>query len=364
MSDISVLFDIPASLEQGLASGNLIRRGGVIQQPDGQIVAWLREFSQQERPSNQWLPDGLRQQASSLMTGQIISLAVAIAGMSAIMHRVDQLSGQIETLKAEFNHDRDVEFMSALRMAEKHSDNPENQREKVFHAIPKLYSAKQNLVKEFNEVVDTDRHLAQQYLLRIMYACTSYVRCYLEVNERESALEDITKDIAELNGYVRQLIANWLGEHPAIFLHRGNNRDTVERFLRLQHWLNSESEIPLPPDEDDIIDILENLRGDFWNQELVQDSLGDRMRQITRRPVQRFEDRLAALPDHLTQAEILLENLQRMEGFELEIRSMRLMGKDFQEWRTLADETSIEDGIVTLIPENPVALEQVQAQVL
>lgn len=38
MNPLSVTFDIPASILQGLTDGSLIRNGGVIQDASGQIV--------------------------------------------------------------------------------------------------------------------------------------------------------------------------------------------------------------------------------------------------------------------------------------------------------------------------------------
>jgi hypothetical protein len=42
-STISVAFEVPARILEGLKKGELIRRGGVIQRPDGPVVMWLRE---------------------------------------------------------------------------------------------------------------------------------------------------------------------------------------------------------------------------------------------------------------------------------------------------------------------------------
>lgn len=42
-STISVAFEVPAWIRQGLEAGELIRRGGVVQRVDGPVVMWLRE---------------------------------------------------------------------------------------------------------------------------------------------------------------------------------------------------------------------------------------------------------------------------------------------------------------------------------
>jgi hypothetical protein len=129
----------------------------------------------------------------------------------------------------------------------------------------------------------------------------------------------------------RVIVERWLGEHPALFLHKDIALEDMKRFIKVQRWLHSESEsdpgLPLAA--------LDDLRADFWNAEIVQDEYGDFLGQITRRPARTLADRLEEMPDRLTQIEIVMENFRRLQGFEIELRSMRLSTDSFEEWQRL-----------------------------
>ena len=43
MAPISLSFDLPAKMAAGLANGDFVRNGGVIQNQAGQVVMWLKE---------------------------------------------------------------------------------------------------------------------------------------------------------------------------------------------------------------------------------------------------------------------------------------------------------------------------------
>jgi len=45
MAPISLSFDLPAKIAAGLANGDFVRNGGVIQNQAGQVVMWLKETS-------------------------------------------------------------------------------------------------------------------------------------------------------------------------------------------------------------------------------------------------------------------------------------------------------------------------------
>lgn len=44
MAPISVLFDLPRGIAEGIANETLVRNGGVIQNKAGEVVMWLKEI--------------------------------------------------------------------------------------------------------------------------------------------------------------------------------------------------------------------------------------------------------------------------------------------------------------------------------
>jgi hypothetical protein len=102
------------------------------------------------------------------------------------------------------------------------------------------------------------------------------------------------------------------------------------------------------------------LRQDYCNQEIIEIPIKD-----LREPVEDFISRLKGektsrsdqrnkrLLENLSYAEAIIENMNRLEGFEIEVRSIRLTGHTFEEWQRL---TSSADDFAILIPEQPIDL--------
>lgn len=78
--------------------------------------------------------------------------------------------------------------------------------------------------------------------------------------------------------------------------------------------------------------VVEELRPSFWNAKVS----GKLERKL---PWGHPELTVDMLTEQLGQAEILIENFQRLEGYELELRSMRL---SVSEWEALVPAEELE----------------------
>jgi hypothetical protein len=348
MANLPVLFELPSQIELGLATGALERIGGVVRDTSSkQVVAWLREGVGSQVTHNP--PIGMSSALNMLLaTGQVLNLALTGASLYAILRRIETLSELTanlgETIRAEFVRDRDIRFKVALKSARDafETTNAEFRIHAAQDAIQGLYQAKENFLLDFKnslkqESDDEQLLIAQHHLIRAMYAETSIVRCLLD-SDAELAKSRLIEDLQEFTEPVFRLIQLWLGEHPALYFYREVADNDVARFMQIQRWLRGgDSSSDLSQLD---LAIINELRVDFWNTELIQDDYrGDMFRQITRRPVKTIEEQITELSNRLTQVEILIENYERLLGFELELRSMRLA---FEEWRSLVDEDELE----------------------
>lgn len=344
-SPYTVVFDLPANIEAGLAAGTLERIGGVIRTQDSkQIVAWLREGITTDASSTALaqLAPSLAGLTSLAAAGQLLQLSVTMASLQTINRRLDHLSNEIdrlgEMIRAEFKRDRDVEFKSALRQAEIASKYESTRKNELGTVIGRLYTAYENLRRDYETALDTDLTLAQHYLLRAIYASTSRIRCRLEQEDLTAAKDDLHDDLEFFETAVRELVNRWLGEHPARFLHPALDRAALEQFVAIQDWLHPAASSTPQDIRQAILAMLDRLRGDFWNDDALPQNKGNVIQQLARRPVISQDEQLAALSFHLDQAAILIENLQRLQGFDLELRTLRL---SFADWQTLIPETDL-----------------------
>lgn len=393
MGNLQVLFEVPKFIETGLASGALQRVGGVIvESSTRQVVAWLRDAGVVETVINvaSGLPNpfGLILQAAQTAlslydghltreaiqvlgqqiqttttltaltaTGQVVNLALSAATFPVILRRLSQLDNEIkklgETIQEEFNRERDMQFEVALQAArDVFETRQDTTRHKAIRtAIDGLYEARENFLIDFNKTVQkeiTNERLliAQQFLIRALYAEISRIRCYLADDDLELAKQRLNEANAIFKTNTERLIKLWLGQHPAAYFHKDVASEHLSRFLRIQQSLRGFSR----NDPVTIFEILDEMRSDFWNEDAIKDEYGNVFGQITRRPARKFSDRVKMLTENLTQCELLIENYERLQGFEMEIRTMRL---SFPEWANLVNEKEIEKkGVAVIIDKD------------
>lgn len=345
MSTLNVALELPQPILLGLQSGSLKRVGGVIvDSSTNQVVTWLRDgasdFADQSNPLVNSLMSASKFGALRMLTPGMMVLNVALAGMasSALTSRFSQISSQLAELKSEFEADRKVRLEVALQAATDvlGSTNPSFVHSS--NAPYLLLDAKKHILREFEQVLSNqplELDYAQHLLVLAMNIVTLRTRCYLKVDDQQLAREYLRQQVTEFKKYSHKFIDALLGTYPAIYLHSKLADEAVERFLDIQLWLR-DIDKSLP----NMLSILHELRKDFWNTQADDVFDGSQLHQRVQKLLRRKEHEpevspVEKLESALIQAELLIENLDRMRGFELEIRSMRL--STFEEWQNLTD---------------------------
>ncbi len=107
---VEVLFEVPLEIAKGLASGDMIRRGGVVQwaggATKGEVVAWLRESGGLARGTSA-LPapvlgqlQSLQMATSALAVGQAITLGFSVLSFAVLNHKLNVLGRKLDDLLA------------------------------------------------------------------------------------------------------------------------------------------------------------------------------------------------------------------------------------------------------------------------
>jgi hypothetical protein len=267
-------------------------------------------------------------------------LNVAISGYTLylMIARVQELEKQIEQLHEqvakEFARDRQVDFETALESARDiiDAENDGYRHQAAARAIELLLKAKKHFLIDFNTILEKANNpqqlqQAQIYLLRAMLTDTMRIRCFLETNQVNVAKSRLAECVDEYLPLTKMLVEKLLGQYPALYFHGDVSDENLERFIAIQQWLRQKDDV--------LADLILAYRKDFWNNDAVKPIAGWTLPTINM-PFMKIAQQTQE-PHYLTtltQCEILIENYQRLLGFELELASMRLT---FEEWDRVAD---------------------------
>lgn len=330
MGNLSVLFSLPTAIETGLATGELQRVGGVIVDSSSkQVVAWLRETSvMPQMTSNLFNVVG---QFSKIIP--VLSLGVLTFGFNHINTRLNQILDEINThsdaILAEFVRDRETQLKVTLEAVHDVFEGNDDIRANALRsALDGLIAARENLMKDFEKILQSEvaipkkLRLAQYFLAYAMYIETTRIRCYIVAGQEALARKKIIEVLPLFHDACIKFVLACIGDYPALFLHKDFDDDMVSRFFQVQSWLKQND------DNGTILDILNQLRGDFWDVNLVNDKFENVFQQVRRKPILTWQEQFQYLRLGLEYAEAMIENYHRLEGFELELRAKRLISMD------------------------------------
>jgi len=350
---IEVLLEIPEKIQISLMDGSYQRLGGIVRESNSkQIVAWLREGNALSDSSliQSIAPVGRALTALS-GTGMLLNLALTSASLVTTMKRLERLSANVSSLgkelHGEFKRDRDINFKAALQRARDalEASSAVNRTQSAHQVIQGLYEARENFYQDFHQALEQDFVLlAQHYLTRSMYATVSLTRCYLEIDEIDLARKRLIEELKLIKDSVREVIKKWLGDHPSIYFYKDIPQADAYRFVCLIEWVEERLILEI---------VVEELRTDFWNEDVIKDYKNRILNRFPGRNSAKVSDRFKNLTEALTYSEAMLENYERLCGFEIELRSLRLTNQSFAEWQDLY---SGQEGFGVLIPDTPLEL--------
>ena len=351
---VDMYFEIPQFIEAGLADGSMERVGGVIRySEDEQILAWLRQGGQigQAVESSTSLLERVvslsghqHSTIGRVLSGAVPVLNIAMAGfgvfeqINGIRVHAEELERIYDRVSKEFQRNREVELLAALNHAENAfiARCAEFKVQAVAHVTYELTVAQAQLVRDLDEllVAETSTEnikLATIYQVLAMKVCTMSTRLRLEIGEYAAAIHWLSTCVEDHRDYAWKFVRKWVGNSPALYFHESVSEEYFERYLDIERWLRGERDV--------LASLVMRNRRYFWDNESLQplDAPGIGF-QIDENPFY-----LVAFPN----AELLIENFQRLLGYELELKSILL---PFSEW-DVYEKARIDshDGFVMLV---------------
>ncbi len=356
---LEVALEVPLVIAKGLASGQLERAGGVVRDiASKHVVMWLREGGQ--IASNPDLAQGVLKTLLDASSGGLVSTATGainaavsaqrnhqilqqlrvIQGISAVaatapvaglvvqiattMYLARRIGELQESILGQLEHDRRIRLESAIEYVEKIITQLEGERKAdAVDAVSRdLITARNDLKTKFKNVLSAEiltaenTDLASNLLLQGMQIDTAHVRIFLDSNRLDLAKNLLDDCLLGYKSLTNDLIQDLLGSKRARYFNNEVDDNDLFRYVLIEEWLRDSQGI--------MTELVLDNRDKFWNR-TVKRSLGSNKRDLRGYT---FIGHLEAL----TYSEKLIENYDRLIGYQAEINAIERLGISISEW--------------------------------
>lgn len=387
MSTVEATFQIPEYIAQGLSNGTYERLGGVVREAKSkQVVTWLREAYETGEPvlSNILSPSLVSAVSSTL------NLAVSTTGFIIILKRLGVIEQQLEQAQEvlqTIDYKIDLSFYANFRAALDLAinaftmTNPESRKMSAMQAINRFLEAEHHYTRLTDIEISNGSQVADEYLSTLCLAYVTEVRCYLELEEIDTARRRLQEGAAILRPRFEKHINTLLTSNPAAYLHPSIKEQVgLKRLTKVYQWLEPGL------DESDVFEMQrENLfklaqTPEEWANSLPQairipkggtatltnvfNGLAKQSKKligalpsmskikagspeaVTPSPETEAYGRLPTIMELM---ETMVENNNRLAMYASEVETIHRLGISFQEWRHLAPSSTDQGNGTDLI---------------
>jgi tetratricopeptide (TPR) repeat protein len=301
----------------------------------------------------------------------IMNLGVSVMGFAVIAQRlkdVEQSLQQAQELLTKINRKIDLSFYANFRAAIELAINAftmtksENRRSSALQAINRFLEA-EHIYTEFTDIeIEQQSQIADEYLLTLSLAYLAETRCYLELEEHETALRRFQEGSRVIRSRIQKYVEILLTSNPAAYL-QPHFKDKIDlrRLTKVYQWID-------PTLEENTV--FEMQRENFYK--MVQDPnkwveslptaiisrvevqggwLGPNVSDLKREADKR-------LPQLLEIIESMIETNRRFESYQTEIQAISQLGISFHEWLKLTPTDNQPNGaeLMYIIPSTPLPI--------
>ncbi len=375
MAPISLTFDIPANIQAGLEAEKYIRNGGVIQDTSGRVVMWLRETNLDKVMSSGISSPLLSAGAVS----SILTLGVSVIGFGVIYRKLQNLESRLQKAQKfleKIDKKVDISFYANFRAALDLANNAfsmkqgANRHSSAHAAINRFLEAEHTYTELLSDVeLSTDSQIGNEYLLTLCLAYLAEIRCYLELEELDVALERLSVAQYQVRSLVEKYIDLLVISNPLIFLHPDlKEKISLSRLTKIYQWKDTNFNESLVFDElrmnFDVKGNHSKLQFDIirWVKQipfcfLSQSDLEQGITSLRKKPRQDIIHNL--LPQVLEDLESMIEMERRLLAYQSEIKAIQKLGLNFQKWDKLHTFKENKDNkdMIYIVAKEPMLLE-------
>lgn len=390
MNIVEATFHIPAYIAQGLANGTYERVGGVVRETGSKkVVTWLRELHD---TSDLALSNSLAF-ASVGVASSILNLAISTMGFVVVLKRLGVIEQQLEqaqevlrTVEYKIDLSFYANFRAALDLALNAftMTNSETRKLSAMQAINRFLEAQHHYTKLTDIEISNGSQIADEYLATLCLSYVTEVRCYLELEELDTARRRLQEGAAALRPRFEKHVNTLLTSNPAAYLHPSlTEQIDLKRLTKLYQWLNpglDEGDVfemnrgnlfnlaqkpeawmnSLPPAIrtskksspaqtnvfNDLAKQSKKLIGGWPSMPMLSGSKTNAQEGTMPSPEMEIYGRL---PTMMQLMESMVEDDNRMAMYALEVETIQRLGMSFQAWRQLAPSTTGQGNGANLI---------------
>lgn len=363
MSFVTATFIIPEWIKAGLESGIYERVGGVIRESGAKrVVSWLREGDTIFPP----LPF-----LKIATTASVLNLGLSSMGFGLVIKRLRDLEKRLEAtqeLLSKLNRKADLTFYANFRAALDLAlnaftmTNSDNRRDMAIQAINRFLEAQHVYTGLLNSELEQGSQIADEYLLTLGLAYVAEARCYLELDEFDSAMRRFNAGQAVLRHRTQKYVKLLLTSNPSVYLHpRFQEQIDLTRLTQVYKWIDPSM------DENSVFNLLRQdifqwrSNRDKWVESLAPAILikeevkgglfGPNNSDLGNEVFKR-------LPSIFEVIESTIETCQRFATYQTEINAITQLGMSFSDWEELKPSesaTSNSSGnVMFILPDDSV----------
>ncbi|NLW72831.1 MAG: hypothetical protein GXY37_08110 [Chloroflexi bacterium] len=392
--NLDVTFNVPRHIVQGLSNGSYERLGGVVRETGSkQVVTWLREnMKSYPALSNSSALSSASAVVSNLSNvASILNFAISTMGFTIVLNRLGIIEHQLEQAQEvlrNIDYRIDLSFYANFRAALDLAcnaftmTNSETRKMSAMQAINRFLEAEHHYTKLAEKEIGNGSQVADEYLSTLCLAYVTEARCYLEIDELDTARRRLQEGATALRLGFEKHINTLLTSNPAAYLHPSLKEQVgLKRLTKVYQWLK--------PGLDES-DVFEMQRENLFNLVQKPEEWIESLPQAIRIPktasqmnvfnglAKQSKKFIGALPSmskisgsktssqgvvikppeieiygHLPAMmglmESMLENYNRLAMYESEVETIHRLGMSFQEWQQLMPPSTAESNDSALI---------------
>ena len=244
MNTVNATFYVPEHIAQGISNQTYERVGGVVREKGSkQIVAWLRESYGNKDP----VLSNILELSSVSAVSSTLNLAVSTMGFIIVLQRLGFIEQQLEQAQQvlrTIDYKIDLSFYTNFHVALDLAVNAftmtdfENRKISAHKAIDRFLEAEQEYAKLTDIEIGNGSQLAEEYLSTLCLAYVTEARCYLELEELDTARRRLQEGATELRSRFEKRINTLLTSNPAAYLHPSLKEQVgLKRLTKVYQWL-------------------------------------------------------------------------------------------------------------------------------
>jgi hypothetical protein len=241
MVALKVAFEIGDEIVKGLADGTLERLGGLIRDSSlKRVTGWVREAAGVTEP--------VLSPLLSITTAGTLNLAISTMGFAVVMHRLAKIERQLrkaQELLSTIDYKIDISFLANFRAALDLArsvltmSSEETRKASLLQAVNRFLEAERHYIPLADIEVNNRSQVATEYVSTLSLAYVIAARCYLELEELETAEAHLKEGLSMVRpSYVRH-VSDLLTSNPAAYLHPSLRSEIdLRRLTRIYEWVN------------------------------------------------------------------------------------------------------------------------------